>query len=69
MFAEFVLQNKDPRVQVHLIVIATLGKEAERLATATEVKKGQIHICYESTDIPSTFKKILTSYGGAFDVN
>jgi hypothetical protein len=60
-------QNKDPRVQVHFIFIASLGDEADRLVTS--LPKERVHLCYESTDLPSIFKKILTSYGGAFDTN
>jgi len=58
---------KDPRVQVHFILIASLGDEAERFATA--LPAGRVHMCYESTDLPSIFKRILTSYGGALDTN
>jgi hypothetical protein len=60
------MQHQDPGVEVHFIFIATLGDEAERLRDS--LPPGRVHMCYESTDLPSIFKKILTAYGGALHV-
>ena len=62
-----LVQNKDPKVHVHLILVATLGDEAERLAEF--LPSGRVHLCYESTNLPLIFKNILTSYGGALDTS
>ena len=51
---------------MHFIFIATLGDEAERLMES--LPRGKVHMCYESTDLPNIFKKILTAYGGALHV-
>jgi hypothetical protein len=64
VFALFTYKLND---QVHFILIATLGDEAERLAAS--LPGGRLHMCYESADLPAIFKKILTSYGGALDTN
>lgn len=49
----------DPKVAVHLIMIASLQEEAERLAQALPANR--VHICYQSTDLPALFRNILTS--------
>jgi hypothetical protein len=53
-------------VDVHFIFIASLGDEADRLMQC--LPAGRVHMCYESTDLPAIFKKILTAYGGALHV-
>lgn len=60
------LMTKEPRVQVHFILIASLDDEAGRIAKA--LPTGRVHLCFESTDLPSVFRSILTSTGGALDV-
>lgn len=60
------VMTKDDRVKVHLILIASLYDEANRIAKA--LPSGRVHLCYESTSLPAIFKSILASYGGAFDV-
>ena len=56
---------QDPRVQTHLILIASLGNEAEEIARF--LPAGRVHIAFENKDLPSIFRRILTSIGGAFD--
>ena len=51
----------DPRVQVHMILIASLGDEAEQVAKSLPL--GQAHLCTESSDLPAILKRILTSFG------
>jgi len=55
------IMTSDPRVQVHMILIAGLGDEAERVAARLPL--GQAHLCTESADLPAILKKIITSFG------
>ena len=55
----------DPKVAVHLILIASLQDEAERLAKS--FPQNRVHICYQSTDLPVLFRNILTSATGVLD--
>lgn len=61
--------TKDPRVQVHLILIAGLGDEAAK--TAAALPDGQCHVCdgSSSTDLVGVFKNILTARGGVLDTS
>lgn len=61
--------KRDPRVQVHLILIAGLGDEAAK--TAAALPEGQCHVCdgTSSTDLVSVFKNILTATGGVLDTS
>ena len=52
---------------MHLILIASMGDEAINIVN--KLPRGRIHLCYESTNLPSVFKAVLTSSGGAFDTN
>lgn len=49
----------DPRVKVHAIFIASFANEAERILK--ELPPGRGHVCLDTTDLPRTFKKILSS--------
>lgn len=61
--------TKDPRVQVHLVLIASLGDEAEK--TARALPDGQCHVCdgSSSTDLVGVFKDILMGTGGVLDTS
>ena len=63
------VMTKEPTVQVHLILIASLGDEAE--ATARALPEGQCHVCdgSSSTDLVSVFRSILTCTGGVLDTS
>ena len=57
---------KDKGIQIHFILIASFGHEAQEIAAHLPI--GQAHICHESTDLPAVFRNILTSTGGAFEI-
>lgn len=63
------VMKRDPRVQVHLILIASLGDEAEK--TAAALPDGQCHVCdgSSSTDMVGVFKNILMATGGVLDTS
>ena len=50
---------KDSRVKAHMILIASLGGEAEAVVQQMPGCKGQIHTCYNTAALPSIFRKIL----------
>lgn len=60
--------KKDPRVKVHLILIASLGDEADK--TASALPEGLCHVCdgHSGKDIVDVFRDILTGTGGILDV-
>lgn len=59
------IMTSDSRVKVHFILIASLDCEANDIVQA--LPQGHGHICFESTDLPQVFRKILSE--GAFDLS
>jgi hypothetical protein len=61
--------TRDPRVQVHLVLIASLGDEASK--TARALPDGQCHVCDGSSDedLVGVFKNILMGTGGVLDTS
>ena len=51
--------TRHPDVEVHLIMIASLGDEA--LAYTKKLPTGRTHVCFENTDLPQLFKSILST--------
>lgn len=51
------LQSRD--VHAHLILIGSLGEEAQNLANAIPNERAQV--CFKSSDLPLIIKKIVTS--------
>lgn len=54
--------SSDRRVAVHLILIASLGDEAD--VFARQIPSGRVHLCYQNTDMPALFRTILYSASG-----
>ena len=52
------LMKVDRRVKVHFILIASKDDEAKEIAKALPTGHG--HLCFESTDLPGVFRKILS---------
>lgn len=52
------IMKMEPRVKVHFILIASLDDEAKEILEA--LPRGHCHLCFESTDLPSVFRKILS---------
>jgi len=62
------MMRKDSKVKAHLILIASLGGEAEQVVKEMAVCKGQVHTCYNTSDLPVIFQKILEeAIGGTLD--
>jgi len=53
---------KDRRVQTHLILIASLGSEAQEIKDA--LPAGRVHLCYTTSDLVAIFKTILKTVVG-----
>lgn len=53
------VMRKSDRVKVHMILIASLGDEAEEVAK--QLPLGYAHLCSESADLPAILRKILVS--------
>jgi hypothetical protein len=53
------LMRKSEKVKVHMILIASLGDEAEEVAR--QLPLGYAHLCSESSDLPAILRKILVS--------
>ena len=52
------LMKMNPKVKVHFILIASLDDEAREIAKILPMGHG--HLCFESTDLPAVFRKILS---------
>lgn len=52
------LMKINPKVKVHFILIASLDDEAKEIVKALPMGHG--HLCFESTDLPAVFRKILS---------
>ena len=50
---------KESNVNVHLILIASLGGEAEQIVQAMSRCEGKVHTCFDTSKLPSIFQKIL----------
>jgi hypothetical protein len=53
------IMRKSEKVKVHMILIASLGDEAEEVAR--QLPLGYAHLCSESSDLPAILRKILVS--------
>jgi hypothetical protein len=53
------IMRRSDRVQVHMVLIASLRDEAEEVAKALPL--GFAHLCQESSDLPSILRRILES--------
>ena len=53
------IMRSNPNVSVHMILIAGLRDEAEKVAEALPL--GRAHLCLESSNLPAILKKILNS--------
>ncbi len=62
-----LIMKKDPKVSVHLILIASLREEATQIQKA--LPRGRCHLAFESTALTSIFRQILTESGGALDID
>ena len=51
------IMRRSDRVKVHMVLIASLGDEAEQVAKALPL--GYAHLCSESSDLPVILRKIL----------
>jgi MoxR-like ATPase len=50
---------KDKRVNAHLILIASLGGEAERIKQEMPGCNDRVHTCYDTSALPLIFQKVL----------
>ena len=52
------MRSHEPRVRVHVVLVASLRDEAASVAAQLPV--GRAHLCLESADLPAIVKRILT---------
>ena len=50
---------KNPKVQAHMVLIASFGGEAESVVQQMPACKGRVHTCYNTSALPAIFQKIL----------
>ena len=54
------IMQKEKKVHTHLILIASLGGEAEQVQREMASScRGQVHTCYHTSNLPGIFQKIL----------
>eukprot|EP00428_Durinskia_dybowskii_P062357 CAMPEP_0170375242 /NCGR_PEP_ID=MMETSP0117_2-20130122/11058_1 /TAXON_ID=400756 /ORGANISM="Durinskia baltica, Strain CSIRO CS-38" /LENGTH=1559 /DNA_ID=CAMNT_0010630307 /DNA_START=124 /DNA_END=4803 /DNA_ORIENTATION=+ len=53
------IMRQSDKVKVHMVLIASLGSEAEDVAR--QLPLGYAHLCSESSDLPAILRKILVS--------
>ena len=55
--------TKESKVKCHLILIASLGGEAENIVK--EMPNGFVHLCYDTADLPRIMQQVLLESIGA----